>query len=56
MKASSPTSRSDHHHQREILSTIEGAKRPAYHAAAELAKELRGYAARACTPCRTAPP
>ena len=42
--------------QREILSTIEGAKRPAYHAAAELAKELRGYAARACTPCFTAPP
>jgi hypothetical protein len=33
--------------QREILSTIDGAKRPAYHAAAELAKELRGYAERA---------
>jgi hypothetical protein len=33
--------------EREILHTIEGAKRSAYRAAAELAKELRGYAERA---------
>ena len=33
--------------EQEILHTIEGAKRSAYRAAAELAKELRGYAERA---------
>jgi hypothetical protein len=33
--------------EREILHAIEGAKRSAYRAAAELAKELRGYAERA---------
>jgi hypothetical protein len=33
--------------EQEILYTIEGAKRSAYRAAAELAKELRGYAERA---------
>ena len=33
--------------EQEILHTIEGAKRSAYRAAAELAKELRGYADRA---------
>ena len=33
--------------EQEILSAIEGAKRSAYRAAAELAKELRGYAERA---------
>jgi hypothetical protein len=33
--------------EREITHAIEGAKRSAYRAAAELAKELRGYAERA---------
>jgi hypothetical protein len=33
--------------EREVLRTIEGAKRPAYQAAAKLAKELAGYADRA---------
>ncbi len=33
--------------EQEILRAIEGAKRSAYRAAAELAKELRGYAERA---------
>ena len=33
--------------RREVLAAIEGGKRPAYHAAAVLAKELRGYAKRA---------
>jgi len=33
--------------EQETLRAIEGAKRSAYHAAAELAKELRGYAERA---------
>jgi hypothetical protein len=33
--------------EQEILHVIEGAKRSAYHVAAELAKELRGYADRA---------
>lgn len=33
--------------EQETLRAIEGAKRSAYHAAAGLAKELRGYAERA---------
>jgi Family of unknown function (DUF6880) len=33
--------------RREVLTAIEGGKRPAYQAAAQLAKELRGYAQRA---------
>jgi hypothetical protein len=33
--------------RREVLAAIAGGKRPAYHAAAVLAKELRGYAKRA---------
>jgi hypothetical protein len=33
--------------EQEILRAIEGANRSAYHAAAKLAKELRGYAERA---------
>jgi hypothetical protein len=33
--------------RREVLTAIDGGKRPAYHAAALLAKELRGYATRA---------
>ncbi len=33
--------------QQEILRAIKGAKRPAYHVAAELGQELRGYAERA---------
>jgi hypothetical protein len=33
--------------RREVLTAIDGGKRPAYHTAAKLAKELRGYATRA---------
>lgn len=33
--------------RREVLTAIDGGKRPAYHHAAKLAKELRGYATRA---------
>ncbi|MDQ7903538.1 hypothetical protein RB614_03295 [Phytohabitans sp. ZYX-F-186] len=36
--------------RREVLTAIDGGKRPAYHQAAKLAKELRGYATRAGRP------